>query len=280
MIRILGLLLLLPFAVRSQDFAFHFLRNEFEKYRFTKVKLRADHGALDYMLYDSLHLCMQKVNHRVTHPVPNFRYRTDPDFLKEKVFSVEQIINNHPGIGSHPVFMLKEVRSGDTLYFKYNPNSIAKFPFVVDGMVQEEDEFCHLLEKKELPFANVAYIRTPNRGTIQEVPVSLHKNIEDGKACYMLHLRTYGTRPHARVKGVSVYLSNGSRIYRNNAVIQFQETKHGYEYSASIKLSSDELEKLLNSTISKHQLYIYSLKLPQDIAHRFRMLTKCLTKME
>ena len=280
MMRLVVLLLLVTNTVRSQEFELKFLRQNYEKYRYAEVKLREDHAALDYMLYDSLHHCQQLVNHHVAYPLEGVRYRTDPTRIKGRIFTVADILDNASSLLHYPVFILRDVAQGDSLYFKYNPNSIDKFPFIVNGVVGKEDEYCHLLEKKYLPITNEVYMHTPNRGTVQEVPLSLFKTTDGTQVNYMLHLRAYGTRPHSRVRGVSVYLNDGSRIYRNSAIIQFKQTKYGYEYSVSIRLSDNELEKLLNSTVSKHQLYIYNYQIPKAFGTQFMMLSKCLKKAQ
>ena len=180
----------------------------------------------------------------------------------------------------YPIFQLRDSETSDTLYFKYNPNSMDRFPFMVNGVIGDEDEFCHLLEKKELPFSEGVYIRTPNRGTIETAPVSLHRTTDANGTHYNLHLRTYGTRPHSRVKGVKVYLKDGSRITRNNAGIRFTQTAYGYEYSASIKLNADELDLLLQSPIAKQQLYIYSFDVTEAFGHQLMMLSRCLKQLK
>lgn len=284
MLRGFCIFFLLPITTRSQDFQLKFLRNDFEKYLYTEVKLRPDHGNLDYMLYDSLEHCQQLVHQNVIHPLSGLRYRTDPKSIENRIFHVEEIILNKGNLNtgtfcSYPVFVLRDTQLGDTLYFKYNSNSIERFPFVVNGVVGDEDEYCHLLEKKKLTFSDGLYVHTPNRGTIENAPVSLHRVTEGTETYFTLHLRTYGTRPHSRVKGASVYLSDGSRIFRNYAPIRFEQTKYGYEYSTSIKLSSEELKLLMNSPVAKHQLYIYSYTVPKKFGHQLMMLSRCLEKL-
>lgn len=284
MIRAIAIFSLLTLSVSAQDFDFEFFRYDYEKYRFASLKLRPHYPHLDYMLYDSLQHCKQLVNHHVAFPFKDKRYRTDPAQIQHRVFVVEDIIDQNSlmtggSLLGYPIFQLVDRETSDTLYFKYNPNSVEQFPFMVNGIIGDEDEFCHLLEKKELPFSKGVYIRTPNRGTIETAPVSLHKITDINGTHYNLYLRSYGTRPHSRVKGVKVYLKDGSRIIRNNADIQFTQTSYGYEYNTSIKLNSDELELLLQNPIAKQQLYIYSYDVPEQFGHQLMMLTRCIKNM-
>lgn len=284
MLRLFSIFMLITLSVTAQEFDFEFLRHDYEKYRFTEVKLRPDFTNLDYALYDSLQHCQQLVNHHVAYPLRDKRYRTDPSKIQDRVFMVDEIIDQKNIINSgsplgYPVFVLREIETGDTLYFKYNPNSMDRFPFVVNGVAGDELEFCHLLKKKEMPFSEGENVHTPNRGNIEQAPVSLHRITDANGTHFNIHLRTYGTRPHSRVKGVTIYLRDGSRISRNNATILFTQTKYGYEYSAIIKLNPDELQMLLQSSIAKHQLYIYNYDVPKKFGHQLMMLTRCLKKM-
>jgi hypothetical protein len=284
-IRAITILSLLTLSVTAQEFGFEFFRYDYEKYRFAALKLRPNHPHLDYMLYDSLQHCQQLVNHHVAFPLKEKRYRTDPAQIERRVFVVDDIIDQSSIMSGgsflgYPIFQLRDSETSDTLYFKYNPNSMDRFPFMVNGVIGDEDEFCHLLEKKELPFSEGVYIRTPNRGTIETAPVSLHRTTDANGTHYNLHLRTYGTRPHSRVKGVKVYLKDGSRITRNNAGIRFTQTAYGYEYSASIKLNADELDLLLQSPIAKQQLYIYSFDVTEAFGHQLMMLSRCLKQLK
>lgn len=284
MFRVALIALFIAKPALGQEFVFNFLRNDFKKYLFTNLKLHPNHSHLDYMLYDSLHHCKQLVGVNVAEPMTNIPYRTNPKRFLDRVFSVEHIYNENESenrtASRYPIFLLRDVHSGDTIYFKYNPDYSNKFPFVVDGITAEEDDYCHLIEHKQLPVASINYLHTPSRGSVDATPVSLHKYKNGSKENYTLHLRTYGTRPHARVKGVTVYLDDGSRIVRNDAVIRFTQNATHYEYSASIKLTDADLEKLQSTTIAKHELYIYKKEVDKTFANRLRLLAKCMAKIE
>lgn len=282
MFRVALIVLFLTKPVFGQEFVFNFLRNDFKKYLFSNLKLQPNHTHLDYMLYDSLHHCKQLVSVNVAEPMPNIPYRTNPKRFLDRIFSVDRIFNEPEdeaiSASRYPIFLLRDVHSGDTVYFKYNPDYSHKFPFVVNGVSAEEDEYCHLIEQKQLPVASINYLHTPSRGSVDAAPVSLHRYKNGTKENYTLNLRTYGTRPHPRVKGVTVYLSDGSRIIRNDATITFKQTDTHYEYSASIKLTDSDLEKLQNNTIAKHELYIYKKEVDKPFANQLKMLAKCMAK--
>lgn len=283
MIRIALIILFLTKSTFGQDFVFDFLRNDFERYLFSNFKLRPNHTNLDYMFYDSLHHCKQLVSVNVAKPMTNIPYRSNPKYFLDRVFSVKRIFNDTKTTTTahtYPIFLLRDIDNGDTIYFKYNPEYGSRFPFLVNGVSNEEDEYCHLIEHKQLPVASIEYLHTPCRGSVDAAPVSLHKYLNGSKTDYTLSLRTYGTRPHPRVKGATVYLSDGSRITRKNATIKFKQTGNYYEYNTSIKLSPSDLKKLQQATISKHELYIYIKDVPQDFSHQLRMLANCIEQME
>lgn len=279
------MLVMLSLPAVAQDFSFNFLGQDFSKYRFSLLKVRDDHAGLEYMFYDSLKHCQALVSNRVSFPVKDKRYSSNVDSLRGKVFRVERILGRDgrepmvSGLLDHPIFVLKDMTTNDTLYFKYDPHFSYKFPFEVSGVANEEDEHCHCIEKKELGFLGVTYLHTPSRGSVEQNPASVHKTVQDGKAAYSLNLRGYGTRPHSRVRGVTIIFKDGSRIIRNNAEVTAQTTEKGYEYSASIKLTPDELEKLRTVPIAKHRLYIYDTDLGTDYANKLKLLSRCISKL-
>jgi hypothetical protein len=272
-------------ASKAQDYTFEFLGTEFNQYLNAQVKLKPEITSMPYMFYDSLEHCRSIVGNKVSFPERNVPYRTSTDSLIGRVFRIEQIVGADGNdfvrrtFLDRPIFVLRDEKRNTKLYFKYDPDYSYKFPFLVNGLPSVEDAVCHQITQQKLPLANVDYLHSPNRGPAHKNQVSIHKTSNGDDISYSLVLRGYGTRPHSRVSGVTVYLKDGSRIKRDNAVVTAEIKDSSFEYSANIKLSVGEVEMLSTSPIAKHRMYIFDTEIDASTAQRFCLYAKCILKM-
>lgn len=269
-----------------QHYRFEFLGKEYDSYLNTLFQLRPNHFSLDHMFFDSLHHHKRNIGAPVSFALSDMRYRTSADSLAQRVFRVVHIVAKGEQsmlmsvMESYPVMVLQDVETKDTIYYRYDPYSSYRFPFLVKGLEVEEDRYCGAIKQKELSYGEGLYFHTSQRGDPVQCPVSAHKTVQKGGGkTYSLLLRCFGMRPHSRVKGVIVFLTDGSRIIRNDASITVNATTRGYEYRASIKLSTDELGRLQEIGIAKHRLYIYDQEVLSAFSHQFKMQIRCLTRL-
>lgn len=284
--RWLPVLCLLWQAALGQEYSCEFLGKDYDRYLNTQFKLRPQHSSLDHMFFDDMNHEGRQIGAKVSFPLPDVRYRTCADSLIGRTFRVAQIFRNEQvpiffsSVSSYPVMMLVDMVSEDTLYYRYDPYSMYRFPFVVQGLSDEEDVYCHQIQRKELTIGSGWYYHTPSRGAVSEVPISIHRTVQpEHSETFSIMLRCYGMRPHSRVRGVTVFLADGTRISRNDAVVSVSTTDRGYEYRASIKLSAEELNRLKQERIVKHRLYIYDQAVSVQFGHRLQMYARCISKI-
>lgn len=250
-----------------------------------KVKVCPGRTNLEYSFYRNLEDCKPSLNGNVIFPLKERPYCTNVDSLSDNIYEVVNIVDPKAeflGGGKlvqYPIFILKETTKEDTLCFKYDPINRYRFPFMVSGLAQEEDKYCNQILRREVDFANMVYYQTPSRGRVENAPTSIYRTLQVGdKDTYALQVRCYGTRPHSRVRGVTIFFLDGSRIVRNDAVVKVETTTRGYEYSAIIKLTVKELELLQSTPIAKQRIYIYDHEPDREFARILCLLSRCITK--
>lgn len=104
-------------------------------------------------------------------------------------------------------------------------------------------------------------------------------------SCY-LFLKSMGVSLNAGIKGVTILLSDGAKIefpegevnckYRSGRTRPANESQYDYDYSAMVRLSKEQIEKLKNNFITDYRLYIYDTEVKQVEKERYSQYLKCL----
>ena len=115
--------------------------------------------------------------------------------------------------------------------------------------------------------------------------ISLTATVRNGLLTYYLSLNTTGSTLLIGEKGVFIILDDGQKIIKTSEEIDCEfEPEHyygsgDYEYSAFIRLNSQELDLLKNHSVKKFKLYIFEQELNQANQDEQKELIKCLIQL-
>jgi len=100
--------------------------------------------------------------------------------------------------------------------------------------------------------------------------VSLTKFISKGKTHYYLSLSTHGSTLNFNIRGVYVLFADKTKWNRLSEKIDL-DYDDGYEYSAFIELTPNELKLFQTKPINKFRLYIYDEVIDVEEAEKFML---------
>mgnify|MGYP006141500169 CR=1 FL=1 len=87
--------------------------------------------------------------------------------------------------------------------------------------------------------------------------VSFIKVKKDGNISTYISLTTYGSTLNVNLKGATILFTDGEKIEFPNAEIDVEATEVSWEYSAFIRISEEDLDKLIDKDMDTFRLYIY-----------------------
>jgi hypothetical protein len=99
----------------------------------------------------------------------------------------------------------------------------------------------------------------PFKGVYAQIqsPVGYMRVTKDGDTTTYISVSVVGSTLNIGEKGVILLLSNGVKIERPDAKIDYNSDTYGWKYSAFFALNQDEIELLKNNEIEIIRLYIY-----------------------
>jgi hypothetical protein len=107
--------------------------------------------------------------------------------------------------------------------------------------------------------------------------VQFLKHVNNNQETFYLSLRTIGHTVVVDGKGVIILLANNKRIERKDVDIEVRvDGDANYEYSAFIRLTSEELSLLRENEITDYRLYIYDTAVAKSLGLKLRGWLNCL----
>lgn len=135
--------------------------------------------------------------------------------------------------------------------------------------------YCSRISRSVDPMDGTVKISTPIGGLI-----GIRKFVENGESVTYLALTANGYTLNVGGTGVTVLLSDGTKIERPDQKIDCDPGYgSGWTYSAWIRLSEEEIESLSNSTISRFRLYIYDSAPIGKFPEKIRIWMGCISAM-
>lgn len=159
----------------------------------------------------------------------------------------------------------------ETIYYLYDPNSDSDYKFeVVGGLTLPAEVYCDLvIESKDTEKGNEMYI-------FSGLPsYQIYKTKSATNSSTVLTLYIYKDEVHAG-KGVVINLDNNQKIERLNLDIVFDTKRSTPRYSASIVLTSEEIELLKNHIITTYKLSKFEDEMYKKFAVKLKGAVSCL----
>lgn len=282
----LGLIIFLIFTTYinlfSQEFKENFLGESFYLYRNTLFKIdeNSTSGFL-HSFYDDIKKLEKTYNENVIYPDNTYSFKTNKDSLINRIFQVEDILGkngdsfNQNLSSGNPVFKLVDISNGKIIFYKYEPEFSSSFPFLVSGVKIDKDVLCKDLEKNVDDFTNEIKINSPIILNSEISPIIFHKFQKGSNIRYILDLNTSGLTVNVGKFGAIILFEDGTKLTKN-VEIDVDADEDGFDYSAWISLSSNDVKILSEKSIDKFRLYIYDEDIDSGQAEIYKSYLNCL----
>jgi hypothetical protein len=173
-------------------------------------------------------------------------------------------------------YMLQLVNDSlGTIYYQYSVDRESALELeVVGGLTFPEGYFCQKIDVIEDKFEKTTNYHSPDISG-----VGFMKVIQGGKPYLYMNISVVGYSLSVDGKGVTILLSNGEKIVRAAQKIDVNVgSGSGYDYSAFITLTTADITKLSNNTITDIRLYVYDSEIDHNDAVLIREYLKCMKK--
>lgn len=262
-----------PLLAQSQDeFKSYFLGEDFIFYKGSLFIVDPNGGGdFNYSFYGSLDEGSKSYSNNVLYPSEKYSFVSERDSLVSRVFRVEDIVQNGTSSwNSKVIFVLNDTIKKDSVYFVYDKQYEHNFPFLVSEMQPISGDYIKSkFERRVDKFTSEITISTPILTNGKVSPIILYKIIKNGVAHYFLSLNTSGSTVNVGERGVIVLFTDGTKWTRQTE-IDVDADSHGFDYSAWITLTANDLLIFQNKVISGFRLYIYDEYIDSPIADRFK----------
>jgi len=272
-------ILLFLIKLDGQIFEPTFLGEDFLQYKGVFFKLNENTSAsLSYCFYDKLEYCQSLYDDRVLYPSSKYKFNTEKDSLKNRIFIIENIINKNGMIwdnkitysyNDQPLLILKDTLTKQIIYYKYDKQNEFDFPFNTSKIKYNKIYFCSKINRQIDDFTGEIRINSPVNS-----PIVIWKIINNNKICYYLDLTAYGNTANVNKLGVIILFTDGTKWIRSSSKIDVKVGDYGFEYSSFINLIPIDLILFSSKKIKKFRLYIYDVEFSLTEADIFKSFVK------
>lgn len=282
---LLALLTIIQKANAQDNFEYNFIGEEFLLYKGVQLKLADDPlSGFTYSFYSDLKNCQSSYDNNVIYPDKKNIIVTVKDSLKNRIFNVENIIDKTGQEWSDssktdnftkPIFILKDISSGQIIYYKYDKEDETKFPFVTSKINYPVNYLCSKIEKEKDDFTNELRFSSPLMSGREILPMTIHKYINKGKSTFYLSLSVTGNTVNVNKNGVIILFQDGTKWTRASK-IDVESGSSGFDYSTFITLTPNDIMTFSTKKIKKFRLYIYDKEVNSSDADKFKLYTECI----
>lgn len=281
----IALLILISTISRAQSFQENFLGKDFMQYKGALFKINEDAiSGFSYTFYNDIKYCQKMFDKNVMYPSAESKSTTVNDSLKNRIFKVEDVIDKDgktftgSSFINKPIFMLKDVQNNQVIYYKYDDEYEHSFPFLTSQIELDSEILCARIERNVDDFTNRISVNSPLMEGNQVASMILYKTIEGSETSHSLSLRTYGSTATVGESGAIILFQDGTKINKPTVNISIDTDSKGFEYSAFIPLTEEELSILSAKEISKFRLYAYDEEIHSGEARKFMHYVKCIAE--
>src|SRR5690554_4913906 len=237
---ILMLLVMTFNVVNAQTFKENFFGEDFMQYKGSLLKLKKDsHTGFMYTFYSHIKYCQALNDVNVIYADSIHKFSTVKDSLINRTFKVEDIVgkdgNTFTGRSdsylNKPIFVLKDTKTGQTIYYKYDKKYKHNFPFLVSEITIDINALCSKIESKTDDFTDEVTISTPEIEDLKISSVVLYKTINSGNVRYLLGLKTNGKTINVGENGVIILFDDGTKMNKPTVKIDVDAGEKEFYYS-------------------------------------------------
>lgn len=208
---------------------------------------------------------------------PTYSLVSDYSKLVGKEFKVVEIYEMKPKYSySKKEYALKlENAEIGVIYYNYDPRFEHTFELeVVGGLIYPEVFFCSKITNEKDKFENKETFYTP-----AEKGVSFVKVVENGVTIIYLSIHVYGNTLNVGEKGLYILFDDGSKYVNAEVKIDVKTSNgSGYDYSAFIRLTPDDLKNFSTKNMTDKRAYIYDGVIDKEASTKIKEYLKCLMK--
>lgn len=200
---------------------------------------------------------MQKFGYNNLHKTENMNHLENPIKYENVVGKIFTVVSTTPYTKNGKVkynIKLNSPQNG-TLFYDYETDYDFNYILqVIGGLKLPNDLWCDKITQSIDKFTGVITARTPFSEGFCFIKV-----LEGGSSTIYLTVNEIGSTLNVGKKGFVLLLADGSKIEKPNEVIDVKVNigGKGYLYNAFVRLSEDDIEKLLKSEITDNRLYLY-----------------------
>jgi hypothetical protein len=194
--------------------------------------------------------------------------------LENKIFKVLSYESYTNIIGKKEFKLQIENDETGILYFDYSSEYEKSFPFeVIGGLVFPKEFLCKYIEEIKDKFTEKITYKTPFSEPISFIRVKDKQQINT-----FMSITVFGSTVSVGKTGVIILFDNGKKIEKPDAEIDTKVSisGKGYDYSAFLSLSEEEIELLKNYIISDVRLYVYDSNIKNGI--KLKEYLKCISE--
>lgn len=241
-------------------------------------------GSMSYLFYGDLKYCQTLYNNNVLYPTKEYKFSTDKNKLKKRVFIVDNIIDKtgkefsgKPNRINTPFLIIRDTLTNEIIYFKYDSKyatSSYGFPFLTNTSLPTE-YFCDKLQVEVDDFNGETTIQNPYTLTTRQ---TVYKIIKNSDTTYYLRLTSYGSTVNVGGRGVIILFDDGTKFEKPNVEIDVNVGGKDYVYRCFIRLTKNEVRLFATNKISKYRLYIYDTTIDSFTSESLMNYFTCLLK--
>ena len=269
-------------SVNAQEtFSENFLGKECLPYKGVKLTLKQNASYLSYSFYGDLSdFSGDKRSSVVIYPSDEYNFVTSADSLKDKIFLVKDIVDKtgapilEISYSTKPIFMLEDTLTKQIIYYKYEgqyPSS--NFPFLTSKIEINKEAVCAKITRSVDEMTDEIKLNTPYGSDF-----SIYKYITSESTEYYLSLNTTGSTVVVDGTGVIILFTDGSKMTKPDE-IGVKAGSNGFNYSAFISLTQEDLDVLSTKQIKKFRLYIFDQKVEPFEGEEFTNFVKCMMEI-
>lgn len=202
----------------------------------------------------------------------NNTYNSKYSSLVGKIFKVIEILPYKTILGKDEFKLLIENNETGKLYFKYDPEFDANYPFeVIGGLKFPEDFYCKKITKTVDKFTGKTEYNTNSGG------IFFLKVVKGKISKIYLSINQPGATLTIGKKGLTILLENNKKIEKPNADIKANSNgSGGYYNSTFVELTLAEINLLKVNNMTDLRLYVNDSEVENGT--KYKELLKCLTK--
>ena len=203
-------------------------------------------------------------------------WKTNMDSINGRSYTVLAIIDTLEVKFIH----LSDIKTKKNIFYKI-PSSIINsyfphnIPFTTNNVNYTDEYFKNHIDKVVDDFTDEIKINSPIFDDMCFIKiVKVNKTVD-----YYLRLTTSSYSVNVLEKGVIILFTDNTKLNKPNVDIDIKASSYGYNYSAFIPLTLNDLKLLKTKKIKKYRLYIHDEDVDSEDSEKFNGFVNYISKI-